>query len=214
MENLRFIAVSHHQVLSLPKLPSLHVIENGIDLKRYRPRLGKREYLVFIGRIGPEKGAHIALRVAHALGLPLIIAGPVHPLPEIQRYFDEWVAPALDEKRRYIGPIGTEEKVRLLATARCVLIPSLCQETSCLVAMEAISCGVPVVAFRSGALAEVVEHGVTGFVVGSEEAMARAVRFTPQLSPLRCRACAELRFDSRQMAREYLTFYERLLLEG
>jgi glycosyltransferase involved in cell wall biosynthesis len=80
--------------------------------------------------------------------------------------------------------------------------------------MEAISCGVPVVAFGSGALPEVVRHGVTGFVVGSEKAMANAVKFAPRISPFDCRACAELRFDGRRMAREYLTCYEQLVLEG
>jgi len=210
--SLTFVAVSHHQALSLPNLPALRIISNGIDLRCYRPRLGKREHLVFIGRMSPEKGAHVALKVAHSLGLSLVMAGPVPPFPETQRYYTECVAPGLDEKRRYVAAIGTEEKVRLLATARCVLIPSLCPETSSLVAMEAISCGVPVVAFPSGALGEVVEHGLTGFIVGSEEAMARAVQWAGQISPFDCRMNAERRFDGRQMSREYLTCYRELLL--
>jgi glycosyltransferase involved in cell wall biosynthesis len=207
--SLKFIAVSRHQALGLPNLAALRIINNGIDLQRYRPRLGKREHLVFIGRISLEKGAHIALRIAHRLGLSLVIAGPVPSFPKTRRYFEEYVAPGLDERRRYIGAIGTEDKVRLLASARCVLMPSLCPETSSLVAMEALGCGVPVIAFASGALPEVVEDGITGFVVGSEDTMARAVQWAAQISPLDCRARAERRFDSRQMTREYLSCYEK-----
>lgn len=212
--HIHFNAVSRYQARSLTNIRDLQIIENGVDISRYRPRFGKRRQLVFIRRICPEKGPHIALRVAHALGLPLTVAGPLHRYHRNQMYFERDVAPLLDEERQYIGPMGVEEKVALLATARCALMPGFWPETSSLVAMEAISCGVPIVAFPAGALLEVVEDGVTGFLVNSEDAMAKAVMFAKDLSPADCRARAELRFDSRRMAREYCRWYLRMLLEG
>jgi glycosyltransferase involved in cell wall biosynthesis len=212
--SVRFISVSRHQAKSLADVRGLQVIENGVDVGLYRPRSGKRDQLVFVGRICPEKGVDIALRVAHASGLPLTIAGPLPGFRVHQEYFKRAVAPLLDEKRRYVGPIPTEEKIALLNTARCILLPSRWQETSSLVAMEAISCGVPVVASRSGALPEVVEHGITGILAGSEEEMVRAVGLTADISPAVCRARAEVRFDSRRMAREYLACYQSALRYG
>jgi glycosyltransferase involved in cell wall biosynthesis len=163
-----------------------------------------------LGRICPEKGVHIALEVAHELDLPMVIAGPVHPFQDHQVYFSERVRPLLDDKRRYTGPVNLEQKIELLAGARCLLIPSLVAETSSLVAMEAISSGTPVVAFRSGALPEVVSHEVTGFIVESQDQMRDAVAHVGDISPEVCRETAITRFDALRMVDDYIKLYASL----
>lgn len=188
----------------------LPVVQNGIDLSVYRKQAVKEDFILVLARICPEKGIDVALRVAHRLGLRAIVAGPVHPFVEHQDYFKRCVKPLLDDKRQYIGPVGLDEKVDLFARAKCLLAPSSVAETSSLVAMESIASGTPVVAFRSGALPEVVEDGVTGFVVGSEDEMADAVRRLDQISAENCRAIAAARYDGDRMVREYLGVYERL----
>jgi glycosyltransferase involved in cell wall biosynthesis len=187
------------------------VVENGIDTGQYGTNTGKRAHLLWLGRICPEKGVHIALRVARRLDLPMIIGGPVHPFREHETYFAEAVRPLLDSRREYIGPVALGTKVKLLSEAACLLIPSLVTETSSLVAMEAMASGTPVVAFRRGALPEVVEHGITGFLVDSEEEMAAAVKKIEMLSPQVCRSRALDRFDASRMIAEYLALYRRVI---
>ncbi len=190
--------------------PGLPIVQNGIETQQYKCG-DKRQHLLWLGRICPEKCAHIALRVAHRLDLPLIVAGPVHPFRDHELYFAGEIRPLLDEKRRYIGPVGVEAKVKLLSEACCLLIPSLVAETSSLVAMEAMASGTPAVAFRSGALPEIVEHGVTGFIVDSEEEMAAAVGKVATLAPETCRSRALDRFDARRMVNDYLELYQRVV---
>jgi glycosyltransferase involved in cell wall biosynthesis len=206
--------VSDSQARTAPDGLRLPVVPNGIELARYQANALRRDYLLWLGRVCEEKGTAIALRVAHRLDVPLIVAGPVHPFSYHQTYFSEHVAPLLDEKRRYVGAVALEQKIELLAQARCVLIPSLAAETGSLVAMEAIGSGSPVIAFRSGALPEIVEHGVTGFIVDSEEEMAAAVKRTDEISPVRCREQALRRFDAAQMVDGYINFYRHLLASG
>jgi glycosyltransferase involved in cell wall biosynthesis len=203
--------VSQSQANSLPSGSRCAVVENGIDIEQYTLGSGKRGYLLWLGRICPEKGVHIALRVAHRLALPMVVAGPVHPFRDHQEYFAKKVRPLLDDKRRYIGPVDIQEKPQLLSKAVCLLLPSLIAETSSLVAMEAITSGTPVVAYRSGALPEVVEHGVTGFIVDSEEEMARGVESAAALSSEVCRSRALERFDCRHMVAAYLELYGRVI---
>jgi glycosyltransferase involved in cell wall biosynthesis len=192
-----------------PVARNLPVIPNGVAVEQYGPDTGG-ESLVWLGRICPEKGVHIALEVAHRLDAPLTVAGPVHPYPAHRQYFLQCVKPLLDEKRTYAGPVDFAKKKLLLSRARCLLIPSLVAETSSLAAMEALSSGTPVVAFRAGALPEIVDDGETGFLVDSAEQMAQAVLQIDRLSRAHCRAQAIRRFDSRRMIRDYLCLYETI----
>jgi glycosyltransferase involved in cell wall biosynthesis len=208
--DLTMNCVSDSQARSAPPGVCLPVVKNGIDLERFRTSNGEKGYLLWLGRICPEKGVHLALDSAHRLNLPLIVAGPVHSFPSHVAYFEDQVRPKLDERRRYIGPVGLDEKVDLLSGAICLLVPSLVAETSSLVAMEALASGTPVVAFDSGALPEIVECGVTGFIVSSEEEMAEAVGRISQVSRAACLSYAREHFDKRRMTADYLRSYESL----
>jgi glycosyltransferase involved in cell wall biosynthesis len=204
-DNVRLICVSQSQAAGT----GLPVVPNGIDIGRYGTA-AKQDYLLWMGRICPEKGVHIALEVAHALDMHLLIAGPVHSFESHRNYFDQRVMPLLDEHRRYLGPAAGEEKSRLIAGARCLLIPSLVAETSSLVAMEAISSGTPVIAFSHGALPEVVDHRKTGFIVNSPSEMAEAVTRIGTISPEVCRSTATARFAASRMACDYFKLYSSL----
>ncbi len=206
--------VSQSQADSTDISCGLPVVPNGIDLENLHPSRSKENYLVSLGRICPEKGVHVALRVAHRLELPMIVAGPVHPFDWHRKYFAKEVEPLLDNKRVYVGAVDATRKQHLLANARCLLVPSVVSETSSLVSMEAFGSGTPVVAFRAGALPEIVEHGVTGFITDSEDAMADAVLRTAEISPETCRSVAEQRFTASRMVSDYVRLYRRLRDEG
>lgn len=202
--------VSQTQASSAPRA-GLPVVPNGIDTQRYKYSAEKEQYLLWLGRICPEKGVHLALQAALHLDLPLIIAGPVHPFPDHEIYFEKEIRPLLDSKRRYIGPADGKTKIELLSKASCLLIPSLVAETSSLVAMEALASGTPVIAFRSGALPEIVEHGSTGLVVDSEDEMEAAVGEVSKISPDVCRSTALRRFEASRMIDDYLALYRQII---
>lgn len=204
--------VSLTQAATIPFSPQvLPPIANGVaveQLDTLRPR--RCSYALMLARVCPEKGVHLALEAAHQAGVPLLIGGQVFPYPAHQAYFHERVVPLLDRRRRFLGPVGFLRKRRLLAAARCLLVPSLVDETSSLVAMEAASCGTPVVAFRRGALPEVVEDGRTGFLVDDAAGMAAAVGRVGAIDADACRETARRRFSHGRMAREYLARYQTL----
>jgi glycosyltransferase involved in cell wall biosynthesis len=130
-------------------------IENGVPVGQAAP-VTKRTFALMLTRICPEKGVHVAIDAAKRAGVPLLIAGALFPYEAHQRYFASEIVPRLDRLRRFIGPIGGARKRRLLAAARCLLVPSLVAETSSLVAREASAAGTPVVAFESGAMNQTV----------------------------------------------------------
>ena len=193
-----------------PGTPLLPDIENGVPAEVLDGRYRKRNYTVTMGRVCPEKGFHIAIEAAHRAGCPLLLAGQVFPYEAHERYFREEIVPRLDRSRRFIGPVGFWGKRRLLGGARCLFIPSLAQETSSLVAMEALACGTPVVAFPSGALADVIEDGRTGFLVTDEQEMADAIERVAELEPEACRETARRRFSLTRMTEQYLETYDML----
>jgi glycosyltransferase involved in cell wall biosynthesis len=187
-----------------------HIV-NGISVHEFHSTVQRRHYALTLGRICPEKGFHLALDAAADAGTSLIVAGQIFPYHEHETYFAREIVPRLDgHKRRFIGPVGMPRKRRLLAGASCLLVPSLVQETSSLVAMEALACGTPVIAFPSGALPEIVEHGRTGYLVRDSREMAQAIRAVEDIDPEACRRSARERFSAARMVRQYFELYGRL----
>jgi glycosyltransferase involved in cell wall biosynthesis len=200
----RLACVSRSQAAELPVAlrDRVAIVENGVDLQHFRLRRRKHGYALALGRICPEKNFPAAIAAARRAGLPLILAGQVFPYETHQRHFREAILPELGRGVRWIGPVSGARKRRLLAGARCVLVPSLVAETSSLVAMEALASGTPVIAYPHGALPDIVEDGRTGWVVGDPRAMGDAITRAGRIDPRACRAAAEARFDlSRTVAR-------------
>jgi glycosyltransferase involved in cell wall biosynthesis len=206
-----FNCVSAAQQRSFPRLSTmLPPIPGGVPVERLQARHAKRNFVLALGRICPEKGFHLALDAAELASVPLLIAGQVFPYPFHHRYFDKQIRPRLGPVARFLGPVGFDRKRRLLSAARCLLVPSLVAETGSLVAMEALACGIPVVAFPAGALAEIVEPGVTGFLVKDTQEMAEAIAAAGTIDPERCREAARARFSLDRVLERYLAVYERL----
>jgi glycosyltransferase involved in cell wall biosynthesis len=206
------VCVSNTQARTAPPGVRIErVIANGVDLTRFQPSKKKGSYALAMGRLCPEKGFHLALDAAKQAGATLIIAGKVFDYPEHREYFETQIRPRLNENTRFIGSIGGARKSHLLAGAKCLLVPSLAPETSSLVAMEAMASGTPVIASRTGALEEIVNHGKTGFLVRSAEEMSEAIARVDSIPPDVCRREAEQRFSAETMCAEYLNLYRSVL---
>ena len=190
------------------------VIYNAIDVRSYPFNDCKREpYLLFLSRISPEKGPHLAIEVAKRLRRKLIIAGNIHSVDE--EYFRTSVMPDIDGNLiRYVGEADYHRKRELLSQAYCLLAPITWPEPFGLFLAEAMACGTPVVVFNRGSAPEVVKHGETGFVVDTLAEMADAVEEVYHIDPRSCREHVERNFDVPRMVDDYLAAYERILYES
>ncbi|HEX2686458.1 MAG TPA: GNAT family N-acetyltransferase, partial [Kofleriaceae bacterium] len=186
------------------------VIENGVPIERYQLPARKGGFVLALGRICPEKGFELALHAAREAGVPLVLAGGAFPYEAHHHYVATKIDPLLDADRRWIGPVSGKRKRQLLAEARCLIVPSLVEETSSLVAMEALASGTPVVALRRGALPEIVEHGRTGWLADEPAELPGALARAEQLSSRECRAVASQRFSAARMTACYLELYREL----
>jgi glycosyltransferase involved in cell wall biosynthesis len=206
-----FNCVSGSQRLSFPSHDAmLPEISNGVSVSPLRARHARRGFALALGRICPEKGFDIALEAAALAHIPLLIGGRVFPYPDHERYFNGEIRPRLGPRARFLGNLGFARKRRYLTAARCLVMPSRIAETSSLVAMEAIACGTPVVAFPVGALPEIIEPGITGFLVDNMREMVDAIHASADIDSERCRAIAQRRFSSERMVESYFRYYHKL----
>jgi len=212
--HVQFCCVSESQRRCCPSERSIALAENGVEIP---PSWSKEKgnFAVTLGRICPEKNAHAALLAGTLARIPVLIAGKVFPYPEHLAYFSQQIAPMLGAAQsrvshRFLGALSPARLRALLGRAKCLLHPTLAPETSSLVAMEALAVGTPVIAYPSGALPEIVEDGVTGFLVESVEEMAEAIGKVHTLSPAACRKAAELRFSKERMIEGYFDLYRKM----
>jgi glycosyltransferase involved in cell wall biosynthesis len=204
--------VSHSQARTFEGFPNLlGVVQNGIAVEQFPFTRDKDDYVLWLGRICEEKAPHLAIAAAQAAKLPIVIAGQIYPFRYHQNYFEREIRPHLNGRVRFVDTPLVLQKIELLRHARALLLTSTVEETSSLVAMEAMACGTPVVGFRRGAFPEIVTNSETGFIVDTIEEMAAALRDVDSISPEKCRARVELHFSSSRMAREYEALYRRVL---
>jgi glycosyltransferase involved in cell wall biosynthesis len=201
----QLVAISEFQRSELQGFDEVPVIHNGIDAGAFPFRAEGGDYLAFLGRMIPSKGAAEAVRIARELDFPLIMAGPS------TEWFDHEVRPAVDDRSiRYLGPVDPAARNELLAGAAALLYPITYPEPFGLVMVEAMACGTPVAAFGVGAVPEVVEQGVGGCWVPPNGNLADAVRSAVQLDRRGVREAAVERFDYRRMVDAYERLYRRL----
>ncbi len=207
------LAVSHSQQRSAPEVPIARVIHHGVDASRFPYGEGTGDddgpYVLFLGRMAPDKGAHRAIAVARKAGRRLLIAAKMREAWEIE-YFERDVKPHLGADAIYLGEVSHERKLELLAGAQALLFPIRWEEPFGMVMIEAMACGTPVLAFPEGAAPEVVEHGRTGFLCEDESAMAAALDRIGEISRAECRRVVEGYFSAERMVREHLELYEEL----
>jgi len=189
-----------------PGLNYLATVYNGIDLALYPLRKSSGDDLIFLGRIHPDKGVHLAIAVARVSGLPLVIAGIIQD----QAYFREQIQPHLDQNIRYVGPVDVPGKNELFARARALLHLNTIPERFGLVLAEANAAGVPVIAMDLGSCREVIEDGQTGYLVNNVHQAVRAVERLSEIDSNACRRRVQQHFSVEVMVEAYERVYERI----
>jgi glycosyltransferase involved in cell wall biosynthesis len=204
------ISISLNQRRPKPELNWAGNCPNALDLQLYPCKPHRGDYLLFLGRMSADKGAHRAIAVAMETGLPLKLAGKKQDRKELE-YFDEFVEPHLVGGIEYLGEVTHGQKVELLQNARATLFPIEWEEPFGLVMIESMACGTPVIATRHGAVPEVIDDGRSGIVVESYREIAAALERADALDPLECRRYVEERYAPERMVEDYLAVYERAI---
>ena len=192
----------------VPDLDYVATVHHGIDLDQLPFSAGGGDDLVILGRISPDKGTAVAIDIARRAGRRLIICGIVQD----QEYFEQAVRPSIDDdKVVYLGSVQPAQRAAVLGSAHALLHPIAFAEPFGLSVVESMACGTPVVAYRRGSMPEVVDEGVTGFLVDTAEQAAAAVDAVAGLDRATCHQLATARFSSERMVRDYLAVYEQVL---
>jgi len=208
--SLPMVSISDSQRRPVPNARWIRTIHHGMPENLLTPQPIEPSYLAFLGRISPEKRVDRAIHIAARCGMPLKIAAKVDVAD--QDYFDDNIRQYLaSDNVEYIGEINDANKSAFLSRAHALIVPIDWPEPFGLVMIEAMACGTPVIAFNRGSVPEVVEDGVTGFIVEDETSAVGAIRRLPQLSRGLIRKRFEERFTARRMAQDYLDVYGRLI---
>ena len=208
-QRVPIIGISEAQRRPVPDIPIARVIHHAVDAEAFPVGSGG-DYVVYLGRMAPEKGAHRAIVAARKADVPIKLAGKLRE-PWEQMFFEKEVAPLLGDDVEYVGEITQEEKVKLLAGARATLFPIRWNEPFGLVMLESLACGTPVIAYPEGAAPEVVEDGRIGYLVRSETEMAEAIEKVRGLDRGECRNAVETRFSIERLVREHVELFEEVL---
>jgi glycosyltransferase involved in cell wall biosynthesis len=208
--SLPVISISNAQRRPVPQANWVRTIYHGLPEKLLTPQPVTPGYLAVLGRIAPEKGVDRAIKIALRSGIPLKIAAKVDRTD--QEYYDEFVRPLIEGSSlvEYIGEIGDHEKPNFLSGALGLLLPIDWPEPFGLVMIEAMACGTPVIAYNRGSVPEIIDEGLTGFIVEDETSAVAAVGRLSGLSRAAVRKQFELRFTARRMALDYLAAYRSL----
>jgi glycosyltransferase involved in cell wall biosynthesis len=212
--DIPLVSISNAQRQPLPWANWQGTVYHGLPNELHELREQPGDYLAFVGRISPEKGVDRAVEIARRTGRPLKIAAKIATADE--EYFREKIEPLLEQAKsfvEFVGEVGGKEKDQFLGNAYALLFPIDWPEPFGLVMIEAMACGTPVIAYRRGSVAEVMENGVTGFVVERLEEAVKAVEQVATLSRKRCRQVFDERFTAARMARDYLRIYRRIVAE-
>jgi glycosyltransferase involved in cell wall biosynthesis len=212
---VHLVAISQAQQASVAGVEWRGVVHNAIDPAQYTPitRASEKEnYVVELARITPDKGQHVAIEVARRLKVPLVLAGKVDN--DATKYFEEKIKPNLNGQVTWLENVEGKEKAQLLARARALLFPIQWEEPFGIAMVEAMVSGTPVIAFAHGAASELVEPGVTGFLVHDVDEMVAAYGRLQEVDLKRCAEVAARRFGPAQMADGYLTVYERAIAQA
>jgi len=191
-----------------PDLDYLATVYHGIDLNLFTLNSEPGDYLLYFGRIHPDKGTFEAIQIARRSGMKLLIAGIIQD----QSYYDTQVAPYIDEINIiYMGAVGPERRNELLGGAYALLHPIYFNEPFGLSVVEAMACGTPVIAFNRGSMPEVIDEGRTGFLVNNIDEAVNRLRFIPRLERSQCRRWVQERFSQDRMVTDYLAVYEHIM---
>ncbi len=204
------VAISHHQRSSAPTVPVAAVIHHGIDVERFPIGQGDGGYVVFLGRMHPNKGVDRAIHIARAAGKTILIAAKMWE-PAERSYFTETVEPLLGTDAVYLGEVGGQDKHDLLAGAEALVNPIRWPEPFGLVMIESLMAGTPVLAFAEGAAPEIIDHGRTGFICRDHDDMVDRLGEVTALDRATCRADVAARFSMQHMVDEHLALYRRLV---
>jgi glycosyltransferase involved in cell wall biosynthesis len=208
LSKTNLVTISESQAKGIAGLNAVATIYNGLPMDHYPFSKSPGAYVLYVGRITPLKGTHIAVQVAEKMKIPMVLAAKLEP--EHQKYFETEVRPHLSDTIRWVGEVNETQRNQLMKNALCFLHPGLWREPFGLTLIEAMACGCPVVALRRGAIPEIIEHYKTGFIANSIEEIPDYIRKSAQLDREYCRNSVLQRFSASTMVDQYELLYEVL----
>lgn len=212
-DDMNLVSISNAQRRPMPWASWIQTVHHGLPSDLYHPEERPGKYLAFLGRVSPEKRVDRAVAIAKKAGIPLRIAAKVDPAD--QEYFNTKIRKLLDDPLvEFVGEIGERDKGSFLRNALALVFPIDWPEPFGLVMIESMACGTPVIAFRGGSVGEVLEDGVTGYIVESIEEAAKAACRVDAIDRKACRRRFEVRFSAQRMAFDYVDAYERVIEES
>jgi len=207
---INYVAISKHQRKSAPGVNFIKTIYHGLPIEEYSFNPNPGDYLLWLSKLTPQKGPAEAIEVAKKSGEKLIIAGIIPK--EYEDYFEYRLKPLIDgEQIQFVGPVNFEKKVELFKNAKAFLYPIKRPEPFGLVVIESMACGTPVIAYKEGAMPELIKDGKTGFLVDSQEGMIEALKKINLIKRVNCRRHVAKKFTLQKMVNKYEALYNKIV---